>query len=276
MSSFLTSMQTNPFLITAFIASIAASITGGVMGSYVVVKRIAFISGSISHAVLSGMGICLWLNRSHGVSWITPTHGALVAAVVSALLIGWIHLRFRQREDSVIAALWSVGMAVGVLFISQTRGNNGDLGDLLVGNILLVSPSDLVMLWVLDALLLVAVLLLHKKLLAICFDEEQARLQGLPVNALYLLLLTFIAISVVLLIQVVGVILVLTMLTLPPTIANLFTRRLSMMMVIAVMLNIAFCFSGIIAAHELNWPIGATIALITGLVYMTTLLIKKK
>lgn len=269
--SFLEALSTNPLLLSAVIAGMASSVVSGIIGAYVVVKRIVFISGSISHSVLSGIGFCLWLERAKGIEWINPLQGALIAGVLSALLIGWIHLHYKQREDSVIAALWSVGMAVGVLFISQTPGFNVELTNFLIGNILWVSPSDLYILFALDLIVLFTVLCLHKKFLAICFDEEQARLQNVNVNNLYLLLLVLTAITIVLLIQVVGIILVMTMLTIPAAIANLYTSRLSKVMAIAVLLGCVFCFGGTALAYYLDWPGGATIALVAGVTYILTL-----
>lgn len=269
--SFLEALQENPLLLSALLAGIMASVVSGIIGSYVVVKRIVFISGSISHAVLGGIGICLWLERARDVAWLSPLHGALIAAVISALIMGWIRLRYRQREDSVIAAVWSLGMAIGVLFISQTPGYNVELTNFLVGNILWVAPADLIQLAVLDGVILASVFCLHKRLVAVCFDEEQARLQGLNVPVLYLFLLILTAISIVLLIQVVGIILVMTMLTIPAAIANLLTRRLSAMMAIAVVLSALFCVAGTAIAYHFDWPPGATIALVAGLAYVLVL-----
>lgn len=268
MWTFFDAVIQNPLLQSALIAGLLASVVSGIMGSYVVVKRIVFISGGISHSVLSGIGLCLWLERTRGVAWVSPLLGALAAAILSALTIGWIHLHYRQREDSVIAALWSVGMATGVLFISQTPGFNVDLTNFMIGNILWVSKSDLLILAVLDIVVLAACACMHKRFLAICFDEEQAQLQGIPVNALYLLLLVLTAVSIVLLIQVVGIILVMTMLTIPAALANLFTVRLSRMMMIAVGLSSLFTLTGTAVAFHLDWPGGATIALLAGLAYI--------
>jgi zinc transport system permease protein len=273
MPSFFEALQLNPLLLSAVIAGLASSVVSGIIGSYVVVKRIVFISGSISHSVLGGIGICLWLERAQGVEWASPLMGALIAAIVSALIIGWIHLNYRQREDSAIAAIWSIGMAVGILFISQTPGFNVELTNFLIGNILWVTPTDLYILFGLDFAILVAVLCLHNRFLAICFDEEQALLQGVPVNSLYLLLLVLTAVSIVLLIQVVGIILVMTMLTIPPAIANLVTTRLSRMMLIAVLISCLFCYGGMNLAYVFDWPGGATIALLAGVCYVISLLI---
>lgn len=275
MPSFLEALRTNPLLLSALFAAFAASFVSGIIGAYVVVKRIVFISGSISHSVLGGIGFCLWLERAKGVSWASPLLGALVSAILSALLIGWIRLYYRQREDSVIAALWSIGMAAGVLFISQTPGFNVELTNFLIGNILWVSETDLYILYALDITILLIVACLHKKFLAICFDENQARLQGLHVNALYLLLLVLTAVSIVLLIQVVGIILVMTMLTIPAAIANLYTHKLSWMMALGIMLSIIFCSVGMMTSYHFDLPGGATIALVAGLSYVVALMLPK-
>jgi len=271
MPSFIEALSINPLLLAALFGGWAASIVSGIIGSYVVVKRIVFIAGSISHSVLSGIGLCIWLERTQGVTWASPLYGALAAAIGSALIIGWMHLKYRQREDSVIAALWSIGMAIGVLFISQTPGFNVELTNFLIGNILWVSTTDLYILVGLDIVVILLVTCLHKRFLAICFDEEQARLQGLNVNALYILLLILIAISIVLLIQVVGIILVMTMLTIPAAIANLLTRSLSLMMAVAILISCGFCLMGNWLAYYLDWPTGATIALLAGVIYVISL-----
>lgn len=267
---------TNPFLQMALLAGCAASVTSGIVGSYVVVKRIVFISGSIAHSVLGGMGFFLWLRRTYHIEWITPLQGALVAAILSAFLIGWIHLKYRQREDTVIAALWSTGMSIGVIFIALTPGYNVELMNFLFGNILWVTQGDLLILLSLDVVVLVIALLFHNRFLAICYDEQQAFLQGVSVSSLYLLLLCLVAISIVLLIQVVGSILIITMLAIPAAIAGSFTHRLSVMMVLAVIIGCVFSILGIGLSYQLNWPPGATISLTAAAFYLLQLMILKK
>lgn len=262
---------TTPFVQLTLLAGWLASISSGVVGSYVVVKRVAFISGSIAHSVLGGMGIFLWFQRVLGWSWASPLYGALIAAIISALFIGWVHLYYRQREDSVIAALWAIGMAIGIIFISLTPGYNVDLMSFLLGNILWTTPTDLIILAGLDVVVLVIAITLHSRFLTMCFDEEQAELQGVPVKALYMLMLILVAITVVLLLQVVGIVLIMAMLALPPTIAGLFTKRLSSMMIWAVILGILFCTGGTWLSYGLDWPVGATIALLAGVVYLLVL-----
>jgi zinc transport system permease protein len=263
---------TNPFLQMALFAGLAASITSGIVGSYVVIKRIVFISGSIAHSVLGGMGLCLWLRRSYGWEALTPLQGALGFAILSALLIGWIHLKYKEREDTVIAALWSTGMSIGVIFTALTPGYNVELMHFLFGNILWVSKSDLILLIVLDLFVIAIVALFHQRFLAICFDEKQAALQKVPINSLYLLLLCLVAISVVLLIQIVGAILVIAMLTIPAAIATNFTHRLSKAMLLAILLGWLFTFLGMEFSYTLNWPPGATISLVAACFYAISLL----
>jgi len=273
--NFLEAFLTSPVLQMAVIAAIGASFASGVIGSYVVVKRIVSISGSIAHSVLSGLGAALWLQRIYGLPWLLPFYGALVSGVLSALIIGWVHLYYREREDAIIAMIWSVGMATGVIFVSQIPGFNVELMNFLLGNVLWVGPWDLVLLGVLDLLIIVIVVIFHTRFLALCFDEKQAQLQGIPVGRLYLLLLILIALSVVLLIYIVGIILVLSMLALPASIAGSFTYRLSRMMLIAVILNILFSIGGLAIAYRLDWPAGATIALFSGFIYLLSLRFKK-
>lgn len=266
----------NPFLYMAILAGLAASVTSGIMGSFVVIKRIVFISGSISHSVLGGMGLALWLNRTYGIQWLTPMQGAIYAALLSAFLIGWIHLQYREREDTVIAALWSTGMSLGVIFIALTPGYNVELINYLFGNILWVSTSDIHMLLGLDLLVLIAIALLRHRFLAICFDETQAYMQKVPVKLFYLLLLCLVALSVVLLIQVVGSILVIAMLAIPAAIAGGFTHRFGLMLWLAVLFGCLFTLVGTAASYQLNWPPGATIALVAALFYLVSFSLKLK
>ncbi len=266
---------THPFLRMALFAALSSSIAGGIVGSYVVVKRIVFISGSIAHSVLGGLGAALYINRVYNVTWLKPIHGALIAAILAAWLIGTVRLYYRQREDTVIAALWAFGMSIGVIFISLTPGATVEISNYLFGNILWASSSDLYMLLGLDLIVLTTVLLLHRRFLAICFDEKQATLQGLNVKRLYILLLTLVALTVVLMIQVVGAILIVAILSLPAAIANTYTHRLSKMMGLAVLIAGVISFLGIVISYALNWPPGATIALTATTVYLLNLLYKK-
>ncbi|MFH1539355.1 MAG: metal ABC transporter permease, partial [bacterium] len=151
MSEFIDAVAGYPFMRSALLVGLLASVACGIIGTYVVVRRITYIAGGISHCVLGGMGAANYLNKVHGWDRLQPLHGALAAALAAAAIIGVVSLRAKQREDTVIGALWAVGMAVGVLFISRTPGYSGDLMSYLFGNILMVSPADLWLIAVLDA-----------------------------------------------------------------------------------------------------------------------------
>lgn len=260
MESFLEALLRHSFLQNAVLAGILASIGCGIVGTYVVVKRISFLAGGIAHAVLGGMGAAYFLGRN-------PVSGALVAALAAAVIIGLIHLRWNQQEDTLIGALWAVGMAVGVIFISRTPGYQADLMSYLFGNILMVPRGDLFFMAAMDAVIILIVVLFYRQFLAISFDEEYSRLRGLPVEALYLLLLCTVAVTVVLLIQVVGLILVIALLVLPAAIAAQFVGSLGRIMVLATALGIFFTSGGLALSYRPDLPAGATITLLAGAVY---------
>lgn len=264
MSEFFSDLLRHGFLQRAIAAGILASIACGVIGSYVVVRRIVFVSGGIAHAVLGGMGIAYYLGAN-------PMIGALVAAIVSALVIGIVSLKIRQREDTVIGALWAIGMAIGILFISQTPGYNVDLMSYLFGNILMVGSGDLYLIAILDAIVIAAVILLYKQILAFSFDTEYARLQGVAVDRLYLAMLCLIALTVVILVQVVGIILVIALLVLPAATAGLFCRSLAGMMALASAVGLLVTLGGLAFSYAPDFPAGASIILLAGFVYLVAL-----
>jgi len=249
------------FLQGALIAGLLTSIGCGVMGSYVVVKRIAFIAGSIAHSVLGGMGIALYMGSD-------PLIGALIAAIIAALLIGGIRLYWKQQEDTLIGALWAIGMAIGVIFIAKTPGYQSDLTSYLFGNILLVPHSSLWFMAGLDVVLLAIVWGYHRQLLAVVFDEEHARLRGIPASFFYLLLLVMVALTVVLLIQVVGLILVLALITLPAAMAGHYVNSLHRMMWLATLIGMLMSFIGLAVSYPTDLPTGPVIVLVTGLAYV--------
>jgi len=221
------------------------------------------------------MGFCLFLQRSYGLTFLDPIYGAFTSAIGSALLLGWTHLYHRQREDAVIAAIWSTGMAIGMIFLSLTPGTNVEIVNYLFGNILWTEPMDIIRLALLNVAILAIVSLYYRKFLALCFDEEQALLQGIHVKKLYLTLLVLIAVAIVLLMQVLGTILVIAFLTIPATLANLFTHKAVRMMGLSSLFCALFSTFGLGASCILNWPPAATIALIAAMSYLGVLLVKK-
>lgn len=270
MMEFFTALAEQSFLQSAMIAGVLASIACGLIGSYVVVMRISYLAGGIAHSVMGGMGIAYFLGGS-------PLTGALIAAVISALIIGLVKLYWEAREDTLIGALWASGMALGLIFISQTPGYQVDLMSYLFGNILLVAEDDLWLMAGMDIIIVGAIALLYRPFQAVAFDPEFARLRGLPVNALYLLLLCIVALTVVLLIQVVGLILVIALLTLPAAIAGHYVRTLSSLMALATVLGLVFTSTGLAISYEPDLPAGATIILLAaGTFIISTLLSVRK
>jgi zinc transport system permease protein len=261
MSEFYSALTEHTFLQTAVAAALLASIGCGVMGTYVVVKRIAFIAGGIAHSVLGGMGAAVYFGFD-------PMASALIAAIIAALLIGWVRMHWHTQEDTLIGALWAMGMAVGILFIAKAPGYQSDLMSYLFGNILLVAPRSLWFMLALDTTLLIIVGLYHRQFLAVVFDEEFARLRGIPVTFFYLLLLVLVAVTVVLLIQVVGLILVLALLTLPAAMAGHYAHSLGRMMLIATLLGSTVSVCGLALSYKPDLPAGPTIILLAGALYV--------
>ncbi len=258
---FLQALTEYRFLQYALAGGLLASLGCGLIGPFVVVRRLGYMAGGIAHSVLGGMGAALLLGAE-------PLTGALVAALLAALLIGLIKLHLRHDEDTVIGAVWAVGMAAGILFISRLPGYNIDLVAYLFGNVLMVSPADLGRMAALDGVILLVLLLGFDRIVAVAFDPEFARLRGVPVDAYYLLTLCLVALSVVLLVRVVGLILVIALLTLPAAIARQLHNSLRKMMVTASLLGAAFTTAGLALAYDRDWPAGATIILLAGLAYL--------
>jgi zinc transport system permease protein len=268
MGDFLHAVAHHAFLQYALAAGGLASVACGIVGTYVVVRRITYIAGGIAHCVLGGIGAALYLREVWGWTALEPIYGAVAAALAAAGIIGVVSLRARQREDTVIGALWAVGMAAGVLFLSQTPGYSQDLMSYLFGNILMVTPRDLWLMAGLDAVVVAVGLLAYYPLMAVCFDEEFARVRGIPVAFYYLLLLGLTALTVVLLSMVVGIVMVIALLTLPVAIAGYFARRLWQTMVLATALSIVLTAAGLALSYEPNLPSGATIIVLAGAVYL--------
>jgi zinc transport system permease protein len=268
MEQFIEAVSRYTFLQYALLAGVLGSFACGVMGTYVVVRRITYITGGIAHCVLGGIGAAIYLQRVHDWQWLEPLHGAIIAAVSAALIIGLVSLRLKQREDTVIGAMWAIGMAVGILCISRTPGYNEDLMSYLFGNILMVSSRELILVCILDVLVLLVSVLFYKQFLAVCFDEEFARTRGLRVESYYLLLLILTALTVVVLVTVVGVVLVIALLTLPIAVAGKLARRLWQMMIYSIVLTVVFTTGGLALSYQTDLPAGATIIVLCGAVYL--------
>ena len=251
------------FMRNAVLAGLLASIACGVVGVYVVVKKIVSMSGSIAHASFGGIGLGYLLNFS-------PVLGAMFFSLLSALTMGLVTRRTRLPEDTATGILWALGMALGVIFIGLSAGYAPDLMSYLFGNILTVPVSDLYLMAALDLIIVALAAAFYKEFLLLSFDEEFGTVVGMPVNGLYLLLLCMVALTVVVLIRVVGMILVIAMLTFPAAMARQFTHDIKKMMMLAVVFGMLFTFGGLWISYVLNLASGATIILLSGLVLLLT------
>ena len=256
------------FMRNAVMAGILASIVCGVIGTLVVVKRIVFISGGISHAAFGGVGLSYLLG-------IDPILGALPFTVLSALSMGVVSRRTNMREDTAIGVMWAAGMSLGVIFIALRPGYAPDLFSYLFGSILTVPRSDLIFMLILDLVVVVTVLLFYKEFLAISFDEEFATVVGVPVERLYLVLLSLIALSVVVMIRVIGIVLVIAMLTIPAVMSGQMCHNLKTMMILSVILSALLTTYGLWLSYVLDLPSGATIVLASILTYAIFSLIRR-
>ncbi len=256
-----------PFFRYAVITGLLASVPFGIIGTYVVVRRISYIAGAISHCILGGIGGAIYLEKAMGISWVSPLHGAIVVALMAATILSLVSLFAKQREDSVIGALWAAGMAIGLLFLARTPGYVDPMS-YLFGNILLITKNDIFLILVLDILVLALVGIFYNKFLALCFDEEYASLRGIRTHWLYFLLLCLTALTIVLLVRIVGIVMVIALLTLPAAIAGNFARNLWHMMLVSTLLCAIFILSGLGASYSLDLPSGPVIIVIAALVYL--------
>ena len=256
------------FFRNALAAGLLASIACGIMGTYVVVKKISFISGGISHSAFGGIGLGYLLGFS-------PITGAIIFSLAAALGIGIAGKKGGENEDTLIATMWATGMALGILFISLAPGYAPDLMSYLFGNILFVPTEDLTLMLILDAAIVCIVWLFYNEFLAISFDEEFASIMNIPVERLYLLLLCLIALTVVMLIKIVGVILVIALLSIPAAIAEQHSENLKKIMFIAIILGIVFTFTGMWISYLADVPSGATIIIVAAIAYLISMGLQK-
>lgn len=260
-------LSQNIFLVFALLSSCVASISSGIVGTYVVIKRISFLAGSLSHAILGGMGLFLYLQRKFHLEFLTPLLGALITAIACAFILGIGRYRFKEREDTLISILWSFGMSVGIIFLAMTPGTNVDVLNYLFGNLLWTDTRDVILLFVLLVGSLLFYLRHHDELVALSFDEKQATLSGIDCKKLFIKLLVIVGIVIVFLIKTVGAILVMSMLTIPTATACHYGKDAKSIVRHSIMLGVLYSILGTFTAYFLNWPPGATITLIASLGY---------
>jgi len=240
------------FFQNAFLAAVIASITCGIIGTYIVSRRIVFISGGITHASFGGIGMGYYFGFN-------PIAGAIAFGILSALGIEFFTKKADLREDSAIAMLWSLGMALGVIFIFLTPGYAPNLMSYLFGNILTVSKNELVYLFILAVFIIGFFLTFYRMIIFVSFDEEFALTNNAPVRLFNALLISLVALTIVLNIRVVGIILVMSLLTIPQAIANLFTKRFDLMMIWSILFGFLGSLTGLALSYIYDIPSGAAI-----------------
>jgi zinc transport system permease protein len=256
------------FMQNAFIAAILVSVACGVVGTYVVIKRIVFISGGISHAAFGGIGLGYLIG-------VNPILTAIPFSVISAILMGGISKKVDISEDTAIGILWSVGMALGIIFINLSPGYAPDLFSYLFGSILTVPYSDLIIMLILDLIIIFTVLLFNREFMTISFDEEFAQVIGVHSNLFYMVLLGLVALSVVVLIKVVGIIMIIALLTIPAAISKQFTYNIRSLMLISITLGMVLTACGLWFSYLFDLSSGATIVLVLGIAFLLSSLLKK-
>ena len=261
-----------PFLRYALLAGLAGSVAFGVVGSWVVSRRLSTLAGAISHAVLGGIGLAAYLHGARGWN-VTALGGAVAAGVVSAAIIAAAGVFAKEREDAIINSVWAIGMASGLLFLGITPGYV-DLEGYLLGNILLITHDDLLVILALDAVVLVLAGVFFQVIMACSFDVEFARMRGIKADAVYFLMLLLTALTIVLFVNLIGIILVIALLTLPAAAAGQLVRRWSSMMLLAALLCMAFTVSGLGASYIWNLPPGPVIVLFAAGGYILAVIIK--
>ncbi len=244
----------------ALIGSLLASIACGMVGTYIVTRRLVFISGGLTHASFGGIGLGLYT----GVS---PILSAAVFAVLSAFGVEWLGKRRDMREDSAIAVFWALGMAVGVIFTFLSPGFAPDLSAYLFGNILTITRGDLMLLAGVAGALVVFFILFRHPIVQVAFDREFARSQGLPVQVLEYVLMMFIALTIVACLRMVGIVLVISLLTIPQMTANLFSHRFHRIVWLSIGIGYVCCLGGLYVSFRENIPSGASIIFFSILIY---------
>ena len=256
-----------PFIRMALVTGIVGSIPFGFIGSFVVVKKMSSVAGAISHSVLGGIGMALYLEAVMGFSLIGPMGGAMIFALISSLIISLVMIRGTERLDTVIGAVWAVGMSLGLLFMARTPGYVDPMS-YLFGNILLIGRSQLILIAIFSAVILAFGVLFFNQLQAVSFDSEFAETRGINTAWFQIIIMLLISVTVVLMVTLVGTVMVIAFLTLPPALASMFSKRLSVMIVLSVIFSIILSVTGLIVSYILDLPTGSVTIVLAGAVYI--------
>ncbi len=256
------------FIQNALIAGLLASIICGILGTLVVVNRLVFLSGGIAHAAYGGIGLAFFFGWPFLV-------GTLSFTLAMALFMAAITLKAKHRSDTIIGVIWALGMATGIILIDLTPGYNVDLMSYLFGSILSVPDSDIWLMIGIGAIIIFVVTYFYNDYLALSYDAEFAQIRGVHVKSLYFMMIGLLAVSIVFIIQVVGLILVIALLTIPPYIAENYSKSLFTMMILSSVLGVLFSVTGLWLSYRYNLTSGATIILVAGAGFLISFIIDR-
>ena len=256
------------FMQNALAAAILASIACGLIGPFVVARRMVFISGGLSHTAFGGLGIAYWLG-------IRPIYGATAFVLATALFLGSLEEKKLSQNDLFIGILWAVGVAIGIIFVHMTPGYAPDLMSFLFGNILTVPRTDVIVMLVLVLIVIATVAVFYKGFVAVALDEEFARARRLPVYGLKTGLTVLTALTIVTLIQVVGILLVIALLTIPVAIASELSMNFRKIIILSIVMGITVCLAGLSISYSIEFPSGATIILVGGALLAAVKILKR-
>ncbi len=256
------------FMQNALAAGLLASVICGIIGTLVVVNRIVFLSGGIAHAAYGGIGLAFYFKWPY-------LPGTIGFSLFAAMVMAAISYTVKHRADTIIGVIWALGMAFGIILIDMTPGYNVDLMSYLFGSILTVPRSDLIIMAIVGVMMTTLVVYYYQDLLAMSYDEEFARIRGVPVKKLYFGMIGMLAVTIVLVIQVVGLILVIALLTIPPFIVEKYARSLVQMMVASSILGAVFTVTGLWFSYRFNLTSGASIIAVSGIVFLISLVVEK-
>lgn len=256
------------FFQNALLGSLLASILCGFIGTYIVTRRLVFISGGITHASFGGIGIGV-------LTGINPIISAMIFAVLSAFGVQWMGNKNDIREDSAIALVWTLGMSIGIICCFLTPGFMPDLPSFLFGNILTIASTDIMVLGVLTIIVAILFSLFFHEIQSIAFDTDFARSQGLPVNMIEYLMMALIALTIVSTLRMVGIVLAISLLTIPQMTANLFTFSMKRIIIWSIVIGWFDCLAGLAISYWLNVPSGASIIFVSIMLFALMKLIKQ-
>lgn len=256
------------FMRNALYAGLLTSIICGIIGTLIVVNRLVFLAGGIAHSAYGGIGLAFFFGLPYMV-------GAIGFSFVVAMIMAGVSLKAKERADTIVGVLWAVGMASGILLLDLTPGYNVDLMSYLFGSILSVPRSDLVTMAIIGGVILLLVSYYFRDLLAMSYDEEFAQIRGIPVKRLYYMLIGMVAVTVVMVVQVVGLILVIALLTIPPSISEKYTKSLAKMMFFSAFLGMIFTTGGLWLSYRFDVTSGAAIIFLAGVVFFLSLILDR-